>query len=281
MLFLRKSTIFPCFKRQIIVGPSKGIPTISNVPRFGKHLTSSSREEQTTIEPDVGSELRAQAACKDSYGFLRKPLLMKSWTEFQKELQRIEFQWYLAPESGGIITLKVFDHSEPGNGFLCELKGNGSKCTPIADFFECCGSILTGNSESHTIYFINDTSEFLLLVNSERFINSHDRIKSEDLAKKEELMHTIGLGTMVNLLIIDKKTNLRTPLFNKISLLTLNYAFLTSIPIFLKRNDVGVRNVDFVSKNQIHHFRFAWCFIRSRSSMTPIDITELDCLLPI
>ncbi|CCW61719.1 unnamed protein product [Phytomonas sp. EM1] len=280
MLFLKRPTFFGSFKRQIMVGPSKGIPAISSVPRFGKRVASSPREPRGKLELDPGSELRAEAICKDSYGFLKKPLFMESWTEFQKELNRIELQWYLAPGSNGIITLKLFDHREQGDGLLCELKGEGSKCKPIADFFECCGSLLTGVSDTHTVPFINDSSEFLLVANSERFIDSSHTTQSEDLAKRHDLTYTIGLGTMVNLSVIDQKTNIRTPLFHRISLLAFNYALLSSIPIFLKRNDIGVRNLDFVSKEQMQQFRFAWCFIRSRSSMTPVDVTELDCLLP-
>lgn len=265
------------FTRCIVVGPSATLPTASSTPDFGRRRRRlRSREEKSiyTMENDAG----AKDACFERYGFVQKPMFMQTWQEFLRELQRVELGWSLTPSAGGTLKLKIYDHLEPGDGLLCELTGSASRSAPMADFFEACGSICQGAATQGEIQFLDGPKRFVLQITSKKRFASGD-FKEEPPILPFTCQYNCR-GTSVSLSVLDQETGVSTPLFSEISIQTLNYAFMTSLPVFLKRADIGVRNADFVTKEQMRHFRFAWCFLRKESWMTPVEMTELDCLLP-
>ncbi|KPA83065.1 putative mitochondrial hypothetical protein [Leptomonas pyrrhocoris] len=273
--FVRPLT--PSLSRRIVVGPSASLPTTSATPEFGRRKRRMQRRTEKRMF-DVETDDDAKNACFERYGFVQKPMFMETWQEFLRELQRVEISWCLAPSAGGTLQLSIFDHSEPGDGLLCELSGNTSRSAPLAEFFEACGSICQGAATKGEIQFIDgDKHSVLQIVSKNRFV-SRD-FKEDPPILPFACQHNCR-GTSVSLSVLDKRTSVTAPLFSDISVQTLNYAFLTALPIFLKRSDIGVRNVDFVTKDQMRHFRFAWCFLRKESWMTPVEMTELDCLLP-
>lgn len=263
--------------RCIVVGPSSALPKASSTPEFGRRRRRLQRRaEKQALE--VQNDDEAKNACFERYGFVQKPLFMASWQEFLKELQRVELGWSLAPSAGGTLRLKVIDHSEPGDGLLCELSGSTSRSAPMAEFFEVCGTLCQGSTAAGEVQFMDGDKHSVLQIASKK------RFPSSELKEEPPIIPFTSQfncrGTSVSLSVLDKQTNVTTPLFSDISIQTLNYAFMTALPIFLKRSDIGVRNADFVTKDQMRHFRFAWCFLRRESWMTPVDMTELDCLLP-
>lgn len=263
--------------RWTVVGPSSTLPNASPTPDFGRRRRRLQRRtEKRIFEPENDDD--AKNACFERYGFVQKPMFMETWQEFLRELQRVELGWFLAPGAGGTLQLKVFDHFEPGDGLLCELTGSTTRSAPLAEFFEICGSICQGGAAQGEVNFLDRGKHFVLQIGSKKCFAS-DSFKDEPPILPFKSQYNCR-GTSVSLTILDKQTSISTPLFADLSLQTLNYAFLTSLPIFLKRSDIGVRNADFVTKDQMRHFRFAWCFLRKESWMTPVEMTELDCLLP-
>jgi hypothetical protein len=263
--------------RCIVVGPSTTLPKTSNAPEFGRRRRRSQREAEKRVF-DVENDDDAKNTCFARYGFVQKPMFMATWQEFLKELQRVELSWSLAPSAGGSLQLKILDHSEPGDGLLCELSGSTSRSAPMAEFFEACGTLSQGSASTGEIQFLDGENHSVLqLASTKRFADKD--FKEEPPILPFTCQYNCR-GTSVSLSVLDKRTNVLTPLFSDISIQTLNYAFMTALPIFLKRTDIGVRNADFVTKDQMRHFRFAWCFLRRESWMTPVDMTELDCLLP-
>ncbi|RNF15501.1 uncharacterized protein Tco025E_05521 [Trypanosoma conorhini] len=229
----------------------------------------------------VMDENEAKSICFESYGFLHKPFSFTHWSAFLQELRQIEFRWTLAPIAGGVIVFTALEHGGEGEKVLCQLRGSTGSA-PIAEFFECCGTLTQGSCDKRSVRFIDlDGSEHVLRVVSKRQLaatNAATPISDEPILPV--LSQYNCRGTSVDVSVIDSRTGVVTPLFHDLSLQTFNYAFLTSIPIFLKRGDVGIRNADFVSKEQMRHFRFAWCFLRRESMMTAVEMSELDLLLP-
>lgn len=263
--------------RTAVVGPSTTIPRTSPTPDFGRRRRRLARRAEKQIFLQENDE-DAKNACFERYGFVQKPLFMETWQEFLKELQRVELSWSLAPGANGTLHLKVYDHFEPGDGLLCELPGSTSRSAAIAEFFEACGSITQGGAAEADIHFLDGGKHSVLQIASKKcFVNSD--IKDEPPILPFKCQYS-SRCTSVSISVLDKQIGVTTPLFSDISLQTLNYAFMTSLPIFLKRPDIGVRNADFVTKDQMRHFRFAWCFLRKESWMTPVEMAELDTLLP-
>ncbi|KPI88712.1 hypothetical protein ABL78_2172 [Leptomonas seymouri] len=265
------------FSRPIVVGPSATLPTTSSTPEFGRRRRRMLKRSEKPLF-DVKNDDHAKNTCFERYGFVQKPMFMETWQEFLRELQRVELIWSLSPSAGGTLQLKLFDHAEPGEGLLCELSGNTSRSAPMAEFFEACGTICQGSAAKGEVQFLDDTRHSVLQIVSKKRFASND-FKEEAPILPFTCQYNCR-GTSVSLSVLDKHTSVTTPLFSDISIQTLNYAFMTSLPIFLKRSDIGVRNADFVTKDQMRHFRFAWCFLRKESWMTPVEMAELDCLLP-
>ncbi|KAG5472293.1 hypothetical protein LSCM1_03692 [Leishmania martiniquensis] len=276
---MRRALHSPHFRlfRQVVVGPSSTIPSPSSSPRFGRRW----RRLQESLPPpsfDAENDRDAKNICFERYGFLQKPVFLETWQEFLRELQRVELGWSLAPSSGGTLQLKIHDHLEPGDGLLCELKGAANQSAPLAEFFEACGSVSQGRMSKCEIQFFDGESSSVLLIESKKRLGENSF--KDDPPISPLFCQFDCRGTSVSLSVLDKKTLVRTPLFSDISSQTLNYAFLTSLPLFLKRTDLGVRNADFVTEDQMRHFRYAWCFLRKESCMTPVELGELDALLP-
>ncbi|ORC91002.1 uncharacterized protein TM35_000074260 [Trypanosoma theileri] len=288
---LWKRSLFLQEARFLVVGPKCGIPPVSSPPAFesrrrkrlrlGNEENSGLKRSSNSVIKSMMDENEAKSICFENHGFLQKPLIINHWSEFLQELRRIEFRWSLAPSAGGVIILTILEHGIDGEKVLCSLRGT-SGCAPIAEFFECCGSFIQGSLSKYDTRFVDlDGGEFLLRVVATRRIPEGNTL---DLIADKPILPVLAQydcrGTSVDVSIVETKTGVQTLLFQNLSLQTFNYAFLTSVPIFLKRTDVGVRNVDFVSKEQMRHFRFAWCFLRRESMMTAVDMTELDSLLP-
>lgn len=263
--------------RNIVVGPRTSIPSATSTPQFGRRRRRL-RERELVASCYVENDEDAKEICFSHYGFIQKPLYMATWQEFLRELRRFELQWSLAPGPGGIYQLKIYDHAEPGDGLLCELKGAGCSSAPIADVFEACGCITEGSINVGAVRFLEGLSDSTLRIESKK------RLGETTIADEKPILPGLTQhncrGTSVNISVLDNKSRLVTPLFSDLSVQTLNYAFITSLPAFLKRTDVGIRNSDFVTKDQMRHFRFAWCFLRKESWMTPVEMGELDSLLP-
>ncbi|KAG5473062.1 hypothetical protein CUR178_02978 [Leishmania enriettii] len=276
---MRRIVCSPCYRllRHVVVGPSTTIPSATPTPQFGRRRQRL-QKGLSSLSFDVENDRDAKNICFERYGFVQKPMFLETWQAFLRELQRVELRWSLAPSAGGTLQLKIHDHFEPGDGLLCELKGAANRSAPLAEFFEACGSLSQGAVSKYEIRFFDGESCSVLLIESKKRLG-------ESTFKDEPpivplLCQFDCRGTSVSLSVLDEKTLVRTPLFSDISIQALNYAFLTSLPLFLKRTDLGIRNADFVTKDQMRHFRYAWCFLRKESCMTPVELGELDALLP-
>lgn len=261
-----------------VVSPTE-FPRSEKVPAFGKR-----RRKQKDISPQPTSsnisEKEARLICLNNYGFLQKPLYQEKWAEFLSELRRIELSWRLFPVANGGIDLTVLDHSEELNKTLHIFRGvNGQgKSSPMADLFEACGSIINGSIQEENIYFkYENKCESLRLNPQKRDILFPP--KEEDYGYPV-MARSQCTRVAVNVSHVNMSTGVSTPLLRNISFQTFVYCFLTSIPVFLKRTDIGVRNLDFVSAEQMSHFRFAWCYLRREAWMTPLEMEEFDTLLP-
>lgn len=264
--------------RALVVGPEKGLPAAQQIPIFGRRRRAEKKKIEvpaTVANPML--DIDAKNMCFERYDFVHKPLYMNNWLQFLRELQRLELRWSLEPSVGGIYVLKIIDHS-PDGGLLSEVKGYGNLCIPIADFFEACGNITSGISSEGSIVFSEPggRKNVLKIEAIKKLGEVHDEPPTIPFQKPQFNCR----GISVNMSLINMQTNVRTPLFSDISLQAVNYAFLSSIPAFMKRNDMGIKNADFISKDQKQHFRFAWCFLRKESWMTPVEMGELDLLLP-
>ncbi|CAD2218234.1 hypothetical protein AGDE_01696 [Angomonas deanei] len=200
---------------------------------------------------------------------------MPSWVQFLREIQRIEFRWFLEPAAGGTLKLQVYDH-RPDGGLAAEVKGAGSLCQPIADMFNCCASLSSNNVSECEARFADLGREHVMRFKALKRIG-----EVEEEPPIVTCMTRSGSKTVdLEISLVDKRTNANTVLFESISLLAVNNAFLSSLPPFLKRNDIGVRNYDFLVKDQVEAFRFGWVTLRRESYLTPIEVGELDLLLP-
>lgn len=267
------------YRRSITVGSSEGLPTPIKAPVFGKRRRQC-RKTETNSDPIIVNltEEDASTLCKNKYGFIQKPQYIERWAEFYSELQRIKMSWSLFPIASGGMDLKVFDRSD-GVEPLHIFKGrNTNKSSPIADFFEACGAIVNGSLQEENIFFRQEnTSEALRIKPSERAIlypYHHTEHETPVMARSQCTRVSVDVSH------INLSNGVVTPLFARISFQALCFAFLNSIPEFLKRTDIGVRNIDFVSRDQMNHFRFAWCYLRREAWMTPLELDEFDSLLP-
>ncbi|ESL10640.1 hypothetical protein TRSC58_01623 [Trypanosoma rangeli SC58] len=289
--FQRSGVFGLCPARFFIVGTRGNIPEIGSLSAFESRrrrrirLSSENARDDRQISsvPRVPAvdEDEAKSVCFENYGFLQKPLKFAHWSAFLQELRRIEFRWTLAPSVGGVIVFTALEHGGEGEKVLCKIKGSTGSA-PIAEFFECCGTLTQGSCDKRSVRFLDiDGGGHVLSVVSKRKIDSNNAAPP---VFDEPILPVLAQyncrGTSVDVSVIDTRTDVVTPVFHELSLQAFNYAFLTSIPVFLKRADVGIRNADFVSKEQMRHFRFAWCFLRRESMMTAVEMNELDFLLP-
>eukprot|EP00331_Platyophrya_macrostoma_P014585 CAMPEP_0176476062 /NCGR_PEP_ID=MMETSP0127-20121128/43943_1 /TAXON_ID=938130 /ORGANISM="Platyophrya macrostoma, Strain WH" /LENGTH=102 /DNA_ID=CAMNT_0017871707 /DNA_START=134 /DNA_END=438 /DNA_ORIENTATION=- len=58
-------------------------------------------------------------------------------------------------------------------------------------------------------------------------------------------------GYAFSVYIMEKGSTIRTPVFHEISLQALCHMHLISIPLFLRRTDIGIPNHDFLPKDQM------------------------------
>eukprot|EP00796_Vickermania_ingenoplastis_P005826 gene5826-4153_t len=272
-----------CSTRKVSVGPDEGVlPRHTKVPLFGRRRRKEKKASDITISTaTLIDENEARDICRKNYGFFSKPVYMEKWGTFLSELKRAELSWSVIPVSGGGMTLKLIDHSHHANEVLHEFRGrNSTQSSPLADLFEACGSIVNGSRQEENVLFNQKGfSEVLKLVPTEKeymypYIPPEGELGIPLLAKSE------CTRVSLDVLHLNSSNGVLTPLFRGLSFQAFCYAFLTSIPCFLKKTDVGVRNLDFVSQEQMTHFRYAWCYLRREAWMTPLEMEEFDALLP-
>ncbi|KAG8341331.1 hypothetical protein ERJ75_000716500 [Trypanosoma vivax] len=286
-----KSPLLYIGLRSVFVGSDISSRTPSPVPVFGRRRYQNSESNDSSVYRienhsdhvlvSSEDESYAKKMCFEKYGFVQRPLVVKSWTEFLRELRRVELRWRLIPSFSGLIVLDIIEHTKDAETLLCSLKTSSSS-TPIANFFDCCGKIIQGTTDKGIIPFPDPVCNGSILeIKSKRYIvpNEEKGILSEEPVSPVIAQYNCR-GISVDLTVTDTATNIEKSIFTNLPMQVLTYAFLSSIPVFLKRTDSGVRNVDFVSKDQMRHFRFAWCFLRRESLLTAVDMSELDILLP-
>ncbi|AAZ11778.1 uncharacterized protein TEOVI_000635500 [Trypanosoma equiperdum] len=277
--------------RRVVVGPNGSVPEAGCVPTFetrrrkrlrlGGSLTGDWVASTESLSGSCVREEEARLLCFEKYGFVHKPLTMASWSDFLQELARFEFRWRLLPCVGGVTVLNIVERNCGDENVLCDLRTSCGSA-PFAQFFECLGAFVQGTSEKRCIMFCDPNGlEQSLEIRAKRHLSP---ALGEGFEDEKPILPTLAQydcrGTLVDLVLKDMKTDVLRPIISDISMQALNYAFLVSIPLFLRQADVGVRNTDLVSKEQMRHFRFAWCFLRRESMMTPVEIGELDTLLP-
>lgn len=264
------------------MGTTIQVPSsLVRVPHFGKRRREGRRrnrnENPWSLIANV-SEVDAKFFCRSTCGFIAKPTYMKEWKFFFGDLKRIELCWSLIPSGSNEIHLKVCDRAEEPSELHTFIGKNFDKSSAIADLFEACGSIINGSKREESVYFSKDGSlEALRLqpVEMEALFPPKEKDLSTFIIPQSRCT-----SVALNIAHVNASKGIVTPLFNDLSFQSFCFAFLNSIPVFLKRNDVGIRNIDFVSHEQMKHFRFAWCYLRREAWMTPLELGEFDLLLP-
>lgn len=275
--FLKDSHALCGISRWISVGTPGVHQSISKVPKFGK------RRRQSKTLPALSttnvSEEDAEVYCKGKCGFIEKPVFFPRWSEFYSDLRRIYLSWRLYPIANGGTDLRIFDRHENGNELLHTFRGsNSSTSSPIADLFEACGSIINGSLNEESIYFKNNDLVEVLRITPQKMnsFSDHKEFKNNVTVLPQSRCTSVAL----NITHVNVSNSVVSPLVTNISFQAFCFAFLNSIPDFLKRSDAGIKNIDFVSQEQMRHFRFAWCYLRREAWMTPVELGELDLLLP-
>lgn len=290
-------------RRHHSVGTNSSIlpPTEAKAPEFGTTRRRRHRQVEREIrdkavieevarahkQPSQESEEDAETICRARYNFLDKPLYMRYWTPFLAELKRLEFRWMLTPGVGAVYHLDVVEH-EAATGrevTLCKLRGNGNMCLPLADIFDGLCGLLNGDFLSFSAQFFSpDRKQYLVFEAVPRIESNVDTSRVQPAQNvfgrdvPQFFAQTSRTGYCVNLSLMEN--DVKTPLFHELSIMTICYAHLTSVPTFLHRTDIGIRNYDFLPPDQLKTFRFVWCFLRRECRMTPVEIGELDLLIP-
>ncbi|CUG87498.1 Hypothetical protein, putative [Bodo saltans] len=292
---------------------SNPIGRTNDVPQFGSGKKRVKREETRILQnkavledharrrraPTQDEEDDAEVVCRARYGFLEKPPYLQYWSHFLFEIKRIEFRWSLTPGIGGVYHLRIIEHDADGEHELCHLVGDGKQCHPIADVFEGISGILQGTFLSFSVPFISSTvnsgkPQNLVFEAKPQVSSSSSTITEEEnerqrsaadptaaTARLNLMVQTAKTGYCLDVYIMEKDSPIKVPLFHDISLQALFHAHIESIPLFLRRTDIGIPNHDFFPADQMTVFRFLWCFIRRECRMTPVELGELNHLLPM
>lgn len=268
--------------------------------------------------PTPDEEDDAEVYCRSRFGFLERPLYMQTWFQFQQELLRYTMRWSLTPGIGGVYHLEILEHTVEGEQVLTSLQADGNKHAPIADMFEGLCGIIQGSMMSFSVPFssvgMDRGRPKHLVVEAKGFLES-DAAKAKSATSSSSLKGTFdreyqmvsppasgvflrqndpsisqrifaqtsqtGLCLTYSVMeTMSDGTFARTVLCRDLSLQTACHMHLQSIPIFLQRRDIGIPNWDFISKDQMRMFRFVWCYIRRECRMEPLEIADLDVLLP-
>jgi hypothetical protein len=289
---------------------STPIGRTNDVPHFGSTKKRMKREVARALQdkaviaeharrqraPTQDEEDDAEVTCRARYGFLEKPPYIQHWSHFLAEIKRVEFRWSLAPGIGGVYHLRVMEHDADGEHELCHLIGDGKQCHPIADMFEGISGILQGTFMSFSVPFISSavnsgkaqnlvfeakpqvTSPCATEEENERQRSAADPIAATSRLKM--MVQTAKTGYCIDVCLMEKDSPIKVPLFHDISLQALFHAHIESIPPFLRRTDIGIPNHDFLPAEQMTVFRFLWCFIRRECRMTPLELGDINHLLP-
>lgn len=293
------------FQTSTVAGASPNI-----TPQFGSSKKRAQREElrvlkekavveehaRKRLKPTQDDEDEAEVVCRARYGFLEKPPYLSYWSHFLAEIKRIEFRWSLTPGMGGVYHLRIVEHDADGEHELCHLVGDGKQCHPIADMFEGISGILQGTFTSFSVPFISGANggrpQNLVLEAKPQIVSpsaSPEEVAAMSAAANPQaatnriglMVQTAKTGYCLDVYIVEKGSTFRSPLFHDVSLQALFHAHLESIPLFLRRTDIGIPNHDFIPADQMTMFRFVWCFIRRECRMTPVELGELNHLLPM
>lgn len=253
--------------------PPGSVPQREQVPVFGRRRRGRKPSSSQTSEITIPEEV-AEKQCRE-YGFLRKPAYMAKWSVFLTEIRQAELTWSLLPSGG--LTLRVASHANGSSEDLRLFNGqNSNRTSSIADLFESLGSIINGSRCEENVFFRNETRVESLRIMPRELPADFPSDPSDVFTMARSTCPSVAL----DIFHVNVPNGVSTPLFTNFSFLAFCNAFLNSIPIFLRKNDIGIRNVDFVTPEQMQHFRFAWCYLRREGWMSPLDIGEFDCLLP-
>lgn len=276
-------------RRTVLAGANTSLPqarvadvVLARSKERGRRAGSDEASASLVAEQEVSAECEADAKhrCITMYDMIERPLCLPSWFAFMRQLQRFEMQWRLEPGVAGTYVLDLNDHTCTRKANVVQLRGSGGHCKPIADMFECCVHLVQGtHTEKIVLFDDGGGGRQLLRLSTKQFLPENNRAAAPQHSSRT-LTQFNCRGTLVSLSLVDTTTRLVTSLFTDMAMQTFLYAFLTSLPIFLKRHDIGIRNAEFVSADQMRHFRFAWCFLRKEAFMTPLEMGELDNLIP-
>lgn len=271
------------YVRSVSVRPLTEVPPpLTKVPLFGKRRRTNRKkiesDELWKLTASV-SEEEAKVFCQESCGFIAKPAYMQDWRSFYSELKKVELCWSLIPACNGEIHLEVFDRSEEPN-LLHSFRGkNPNKSSSIADLFEAFGSIVNGSLQEENVFFTKGGVSEALRIQPEK----------REMLFPPDSKHlgggippqSLSISVALDIKHVNMSNCVVTPLFTGLSFQAFCFAFLNSIPAFLKRNDIGIKNIDFVSRDQMNHFRYGWTYLRREAWLSPLELGEFDLLLPL
>lgn len=236
----------------------------------------------------------AETLCRSRYGFFEKPPYLPYWSQFLAELRRYELRWSVSPGVGTEYHLDIVEFTATGESFLCRLHGDGSQCQPIADMFNGIGAVVQGVLSDFSVPFLSHRSRPQYLVfTSKPLLSAPSSTSSATASSSSEaprhhqhpdipnfVFQSHRTGYAFSVCIMEQHSPIRTPLIHELSLQATTHMMLQSMPPFFRRTDIGVRNADLMPKDQIQAFRFLWCFLRRECRMVPMDMANLDDLLP-
>jgi hypothetical protein len=298
--------VFAC---RSIVGGSISESSVStsaavSAPLFGtsrrraRRETEKKAQEAAQIEalraareaplPEV--EAAARETVKEHYGFLMIPLYMEYWQHFLVELRRFEFHWQIGSPCGNVYRFMLIERTVGGENQLCVLRSDKRRANCLVEFFDAIGYFIVEGPQKRDIKFDDGSGNLQILrvtcapslgdYNPSRAEQDRVGWSVEERDARGDVAQSVRIGHFVDMELIDSATGSIKVLVKGLSLQTLAYLLMASIPPFLNRHDLGVRNMDFLPKEQIKMIRFTWCFFRREMRMTPVDIGELNEMLP-
>ena len=215
---------------------------------------------------------------------------MTYWHHFLLELRRYEFHWQLDSPCGNVYRFILIERTVDAESQKCVVRGDRRKINPIVDFFDALMYMIMEGAPVREVRFVDEagcqmTLRFTCKPSLGQYhedVSEEDKIgwTMEERNARLDVAQTVKLGHAIDIELVDGLSKKTTLLVKGLALQTLSYLLMTSIPSFLNRHDLGVKNLDFLPKDQLTMIRFTFCFFRREMRMTPLDIGELNELLP-
>ena len=286
------------------ISGSEATTTTVAVPPFGTTRRRARREmdvraqeaaqlealRAATEPPQPEVEASSRATVRGHYGFLHRPLSMAYWHPLWLELRRYEFHWQLDSPCGNVYRFILIERTVDGESQKCVVRGDRRKINPIVDFFDALMYMIMEGAPVREVRFVDEagcqmTLRFTCKPSLGQYhedVSEEDKIgwTMEERNARLDVAQTVKLGHAIDIELVDGLSKKTTLLVKGLALQTLSYLLMTSIPSFLNRHDLGVKNLDFLPKDQLTMIRFTFCFFRREMRMTPLDIGELNELLP-